>query len=325
MTEPDNFNWWSPTGSWTILESGNWFAYKNLYNETYQSISSVLRTTQASLNLGNFLIPLNRNANAWPIKTVNAIPTTCNINTFSYSMYAQVAPNDLGAQMGRDPRTLGQYVTLAPNGLRAQLKAKNRYTNAKINLDETGLYFDENGITGGVSADGTHLGAAWLAAILKKSFDENIYRYTLWEDFHDNNQVISPLQNTLRMFTRLRDGRRVSLTGGNAANWPYIDGIASKRAGRLDVIVFNYYPNHTYATKANVTMTVKGLLPNKKYRLKEYIVDATRGPSRQHEKRMERQRGFLCIGRGPATDFLKNGVCRCQRELFPGDRQYESQ
>lgn len=276
MTEPDNYDMWDPNNIAQPCDASNRTDYMTLYSKTYGAISSVLGSSSTQLNFGNFLEPIYRNGSpnpAWPETLANfASSNGYNIGSFSYSAYADMRPIT-GTQVSSDPRDLVNML----QGL-AGLRYSIRYTylNAKINLDETGLIYDENARTGmNAQSDITNVGGAWLAGMLKKSYDLNVNRYVLWDDFMSaDGHVKTPFFNVLSVFKKMLGYQRTATTLPAGTGFPYIDAISGRKDKSNSIILFSYDPNRNNLTPTSTTLKISGLIPNTLYKIDEYTISA---------------------------------------------------
>ena len=276
MTEPDNNSWWDPNIAKKPADVVNRSKYETLYEKTYQAIQSALGTTDTHLNFGNFVLPIftQGTSSAWPYLLTTQIPTSMKINSYSYSLYATLKFQYLGGtQMSNDPRDLYGFFN-GPAGLRTKTSAN--FPNAKMNIDEFGLYEDENGKTNDNNvSDATNLGAAWLAATFKKGYDNNLNRNALWTGMIERNNVKPPIYNSLKVFSRLKGSRRLTIDYNPLSGFPYVDAIAGKYGSRTMVLVFSYLPNRLATSYSPVNLTVKNLAANTSFRVKEYRIDGS--------------------------------------------------
>jgi hypothetical protein len=241
MTEPDNADWWKAGRT----------EYQKLYD--YTLAAARISAPGVVIDVGNLMTPTGKDA--WTEQWSHWISTGSNpilpgsvprtIRRLGFSCYAR-------GQIGMDPRELGEVAE------EIREKAPG-FEDALLSVDEGMILIDEEGKRLWLG-DGSELGAAWNAAIVKVSLDHGIERYVQWGFEIDG--VKSPSYNVFSMWEKmLGDSILVTVQGGTKPpSSSYLDAIASRNdVGDVRIFVFHYRPDRDPIGSHKVKIDVKGL------------------------------------------------------------------
>lgn len=253
MTEPDNTDWWKAGRT----------EYQKLYDYTLAAARSV--APGIVIDVGNLMTPTGRDAwtehlSLWISGNSNPLlPESVprHIRRFGFSCYAR-------GQMGMDPRDLG----LMAEEIR---DAAPELGDFPLSVDEGMILKDEEGKRLWLG-DGSELGAAWNAAIVKQCLEHDIERYVQWGFEVDG--VKSPSYNVMLMLERMLGGMEIEVRMGGMKppSSSYLDAIAVRdEKGDLRILVFHYRPDRTGLGTQRVKIELKGL--EGRYTLRHWRVD----------------------------------------------------
>jgi hypothetical protein len=151
-----------------------------------------------------------------------------------------------------DPRELGEMAD--------EIREKSPgLEDALLSVDEGMILFDEDGKRLWLG-DGSELGAAWNAAIVKVCLDHGIERYVQWGFEVDG--VKSPSYNVLAMWEKMLGNPILETVQGGTKppSSSYVDAIAGKNdGGDVRILVFHYRPDRDPLGPQTVKIDVKGL------------------------------------------------------------------
>jgi len=255
MTEPDNKDWWK----------GGRLEYQKLYDYTVAAARSV--GADIVVDGGNFMVPVGTDAwtslwcrwissNENPI-VPKALPRR--VDRLGFSCYAR-------GQMGMDPRELGRIA----DTIRDECSLGE---GVKLSVDEGQILHDEDGKYLWLG-DGTELGAAWNAAIVKVCLDHRIDRYVQWGFLTDG--VKTPTYNVIALYEKMLGSRRlvVNVKNGGLPKGSYLDSLAATdRKGDLRILIFHYNPDRYLLHNQRVKLAVKNLSPGR-YNVTHWRVDS---------------------------------------------------
>ena len=271
MTEPDNTSWWTDADR---------NEYRRLYDAT---VAAARRAAPKIIISGGNYMDLYPHPNSWQqwwpewlakgeaSEFPGALPRQ--IREISFSCYGGMySVQGLAGQLGPDPRYL---VTLMEN-------LRNHSTvlgyPVKFSIAEGQMLFDENRKYLWLG-DGTELGAAWNAAMIKLAHDTDLHRIVQWGwcGLADGN-LRSPVYNTIVMFETML-GQRImqsntQITGAIPPS-SYVDTIATRnKKNKLSVLVFHF----NYDRASTVTLPVVLKIHDKSHWTleKHWRVDRTR-------------------------------------------------
>jgi xylan 1,4-beta-xylosidase len=254
MTEPDNTDWW---------RHGR-LEYQKLYDYTLAAARSA--APGLVIDPGNLMIPVGRETwfphlSRWISTGQNALVPGAlprSISQLGLSCYAR-------GQMGMDPRELGEIV----QEIRGQIEGLD---DVAISVDEGMILFDEDGRRLWLG-DGTELGAAWNAALIKVCLDNDVKRFVQWGFQTDG--VNSPSCNVLCMFETIL-GQTLLKTKVRRSNLPsgsYLDALSCMDGeGNVRMILFHYAPDRYLTFDAEVKLSVDGMAPGL-YQVRHWRVD----------------------------------------------------
>ncbi len=254
MTEPDNTDWW---------KHGR-LEYQKLYDYTLAAARSA--APGIVIDPGNLMTPVGRDSwfphlSRWIATGQNAIVPGAvprSIEQLGLSCYAR-------GQMGMDPRELGEIV----REIRGQIDGLD---DVGISVDEGMILSDEEGKRLWLG-DGTELGAAWNAAIIKVCLDNDVVRFVQWGFLTDG--VKSPSYNVISMFEKILGQAmlRTKVRSSNVPSSSYLDALSCiDEGGSIRIILFHYAPDRHLTFDAEVKLKVGGMAPGT-YQVRHWRVD----------------------------------------------------
>lgn len=254
MTEPDNTDWW---------KHGR-LEYQKLYDYTLAAARSA--APGIVIGPGNLMTPVGRDnwfphLSRWIASGQNAIVPGAvprSIEQLGLSCYAR-------GQMGMDPRELGEIV----QEIRDEIEGLDEVA---ISVDEGMILSDEEGKRLWLG-DGTELGAAWNAALIKVCLDNDVERFVQWGFLTDG--VKSPSYNVISMFETIL-GQTILKTKVRSSNLPsssYLDALSCiDEDDNVRIILFHYAPDRHLTFDAEVKLRVSGMAPGT-YQIRHWRVD----------------------------------------------------
>lgn len=184
---------------------------------------------------------------------------------FSFSSYGSLGiPIDL--QMGSDPRGMGAIMSDIKS------KVSPYFPSAKYSVGEGDLYHDEANIVLW-SGEGTHVGAAWNAALVKQSLDAGLSKYTQWG--YSTENLKSPVYNVFQLLEMMRNNTRIRVVTPSGLP-DYMDAFASRSGDKIKILVFNYNKDRNLNTSMTFKLDLRELLSSRNYWVDKYEVSATK-------------------------------------------------
>jgi len=183
----------------------------------------------------------------------------------SFSSYGSLG-DPIWAQMGSDPRGMGTIMS------EIKSKVSPYFPSAKYSVAEGALFLDEANIVLW-SGDGTHVGAAWNAALVKQSLDAGLSKYTQWG--YSTETLKSPVYNVFQLLEKMRGNTRIKVVTPSGLP-DYMDAFASRSGDRIKILVFNYNKDRNLNASMTFKLDLRELLASRNYWVDKYEVSATK-------------------------------------------------
>lgn len=247
--------WRFRVGTEPDLKPGHWSGTKEEYFEHYDhTVAAVMSVIpDADIGPGNIFDPAKkRRWSSWGTEIIDHCATGTNYATggtgtpmrfFASSYYTDVGTSD------------ERFETLV-DMIREKLAAYTQFADVPVEIQEFGI-LSEGGKW--IVGDGTHWGGSWMAHMANKIYSSRVPRVYQWAwNTTKGGGIPIPVTHVMGMLEEMVGGKWLVAQASRESEFDDIGCIASRKQGRIDLIIFRHRSVRDDGQSVNARIILKG-------------------------------------------------------------------